>query len=161
MLLGYKRCCGASTPPSQVDIQLYNLVMTLIVWVLQLLIPEAFRSLPVYVLAILKSKPLKGLLVRLMSHLQLNESLTLGCNVAPDVRNYHAHRILSMPVRNIIQYLYPPLLALHDLSNDIAIPNFLTGHTSFPSLMRDSHMFMTSNGVYVIGASFCLSIKWW
>lgn len=43
-------------------------------------------------------------------------------------------------------------MAIHDLHETIAIPDPDTGLIDFPSLMRDSHLFMAGHGVYLIGA---------
>ena len=74
-----------------------------------------------------------------------------GRNVASDVRNFHAHRILSFGVAATIQYLHPRLLALHDLTNDICTPDDTTGRIRLPALMRDSYMWMENSGLYLAG----------
>ncbi|KAG6828348.1 hypothetical protein H0H92_008287 [Tricholoma furcatifolium] len=113
LLLGYRKNCASS---SRVD---------------QLILPEVYKGLPSYVLALSKSKPLKGL------------------QVSSDVRNYHAHRMNSMPIRNLIHYLYPQLMALHDLDDEIALPDQY-GRTRLPSVTRNSHMYMQANGIYLV-----------
>ena len=58
---------------------------------------------------------------------------------------------MSMPARSVMQTLYPPLLALHDLHETIAVPNPNTGEIDFPALMRNSHLFMVGSGIYLVG----------
>lgn len=103
-----------------------------------------------YTLAITKSKPLKGGFLSLAWKYVL--SRLPGRNVSADVRNYYAHKLLSISVRNIIQYLYPPLLALHDLEDNIALPDPTTERLTLPALMRNSHVYMEAHGLYLIGS---------
>ncbi|KAJ7196563.1 hypothetical protein GGX14DRAFT_473467, partial [Mycena pura] len=56
-----------------------------------------------------------------------------------------------MSVRNVMQLLYPPLLALHDLSENVGIPDLTTGRIVFA--LRDSHLLIGTsldNGEMVI-----------
>ena len=128
----------------------------------QLILPEAFKALPVYALGILKSKPLKGLhcLRSSSDRVTAHDPFFTGRNVSSDVRNYHIHRTLSMGVKETMHYIYPRLLALHDLDDSIALPNS-AGRIEYPSPMRASHLFMEANGIYLIGeqsaaVSLCL-----
>lgn len=52
-----------------------------------------------------------------------------------------------------MQFLYPQLLALHDLTDTICVPDPTTGRIQFPSLMRDSYIWMENNGLYLAGVS--------
>nr|QIE48582.1 hypothetical protein [Trametes gibbosa] len=113
ILYAYRKFCAASAAPTQ------------------LILPEAFRTLPLYILGMTKTKPLKGR------------------NVTADVRNFHAHKIMAMSARSIMFHLYPRMLAVHDLNDQIALPD-ANGKLDLPSLMRDSHLFMESHGVYII-----------
>lgn len=98
----------------------------------QLILPEQFKLLPIYSLCIMKSRAFKGR------------------TVISDVRNYHAHKITVFGISAMIQYLYPKLLALHDLTNDICIPDPAGTQMRLPSLMRCSYIWMENNGIYLI-----------
>jgi protein transport protein SEC24 len=118
ILLGYRKNCAVATQPSQ------------------LILPEAFKALPMYTLGILKSKPLKGK------------------NVSSDVRNYHIHRILGMGCQSIMNYVYPRVLALHDLDDKIALPDANhEGRIWYPSHTRASYVWMEGHGIYLVGMS--------
>jgi len=102
-----------------------------------------------------KSKILKGESSRASSGVLVFNVLSGSDTfVSADVRNYHAHKLLASSVRNLVQYLYPPVMSLHDLNNTIALPDPANGRMKIPSLTRNSHIFMTSNGVYLLGG-FC------
>ncbi|KAL5641312.1 hypothetical protein ACGC1H_001709 [Rhizoctonia solani] len=114
LLLAYRRNCAASTSPTQ------------------LILPEAFKTLPVYILGLLKTRPLKG------SH------------VIPDVRNYHAARLMSICTTAAMRYLYPRMTAIHDLSPNVGFPSEKTGRLILPSPMPSSYTHMEPHGVYMI-----------
>ena len=149
ILLGYRKYCAASAPASQVWALTYDAVTLLIP--LQLIIPEAFRALPLYTLAIMKSRPLKGVPLSFISEHFAPYRLVLAQNVVTDVRVYHAHKIMAMSARSTMQHLHPRLMALHDLTMRAAMPDPTTGLVRMPGLMRDSYIFMESYGIYLIG----------
>jgi len=74
--------------------------------------------------------------------------------VISDVRNFHAHRVMSMGVEATIRYLYPNMIAIHDLSDDVGLPDEATGKILTPWLMPNSYLNMEPHGAYLIGKRF-------
>ena len=103
-----------------------------------------------YSLAIHKSKPLKGTYDPTDVILSADVCSSSARNVSSDVRNFHAHRLSALSVRSTMFHLYPRLLAIHDLDDQIALPN-AEGWVDMPSLMRASHLFMVAHGIYLVG----------
>lgn len=62
-----------------------------------------------------------------------------------------------MNLRSLIYNLYPCVIAMHDLSDDIALPDPASGRIEMPSVMRASHIYMEGHGVYLMGTSFPIS----
>ena len=60
---------------------------------------------------------------------------------------------MSVSVRQVIEHIYPPLIALHDLAASAAVPDPVTGILVIPACMKNSHLQMTADGVYLIGWS--------
>jgi len=70
-----------------------------------------------------------------------------------------------MNPRTLIHYLYPRLVALHDLDTEIALPQMVETpegtvieRVRMPSNMRNSYHFMEASGVYLIGMLFCFPL---
>lgn len=61
-----------------------------------------------------------------------------------------------MNLRSLIYTLYPCVIAIHDLSDDVAFPDPVTGRIEIPSAMRASHIYMEGHGLYLMGISFSL-----
>lgn len=98
-----------------------------------------------------KSRILKGNSPRFKEYLGVQRSWGLDTFVSADVRSYYCHKLLASSARGLVQHLYPPLMSLHDLDETVALPDPVTGYVRIPSLMRNSHIFMASNGVYLLG----------
>lgn len=59
ILYAYRKFCAAAAAPSQVC-SAYISALGSLTEQQQLILPESFRTLPMYVLAMMKTKPLKG-----------------------------------------------------------------------------------------------------
>ncbi|KAL7423034.1 COPII coat Sec23p-Sfb3p heterodimer component [Cryptotrichosporon argae] len=97
----------------------------------QLILPEAFKLLPLYTLAMQKSKPLKG------------------GNVTSDVRVHYMRAIKSYPLTVLLMLLYPRLLAVHDFAPSAGFPAD-NGRLVIPRFTRASHAYMVPEGAYLM-----------
>lgn len=157
LLVGYRTHCAQASRATQVG-DVPTSMLTLIVFH-QLIIPEAFRALPAFTLALQKTKPLKG--NDSLSYSKHDDPYFLFCKarqVSSDVRNYHIHRILTMSPRTLMFHLYPRLVALHDLHDSVAllqavetVEGTVVERMTLPSCSRNSYCHMESGGVYLIG----------
>ncbi|KAK4053375.1 COPII coat Sec23p-Sfb3p heterodimer component [Microbotryomycetes sp. JL201] len=112
-LLAYRKHCASSTSPAQ------------------LILPESYKLFPLYSLALMKSKALKG------------------GPVASDVRMWHTRLIKSASVSSIVGLLYPRMLPIHMLSDDMGFPDE-RGRLRMPPSIRTSYARMEPHGCYLV-----------
>jgi hypothetical protein len=70
--------------------------------------------------------------------------------VTSDVRSHYMRQIKSLSVTSVLSLLYPRLLAIHDLTDDIGFPGGSNGRLRLPRCMRASHAFMVTEGAYLM-----------
>lgn len=71
----------------------------------QLLLPENLRLLPLLLLAILKSPPIRA-----------------GASLTPDVRSYYLALVKTLPVSESLALIHPFMFALHSLPDVVSAP---------------------------------------
>ncbi|WFD31439.1 COPII coat Sec23p-Sfb3p heterodimer component [Malassezia sp. CBS 17886] len=136
ILSAYRRNCASSTSPGQ------------------LILPESFKLFPLYVLALMKTKALKG------------------GNVSSDVRAFFFRLLLGLGVGNTMVLLYPRMMSLHNLSGADGFPvaprvglppekqaveDALLKVTQYPHPMRPSFARMEAHGAYLLeNGEWCL-----
>ncbi|PKK64784.1 hypothetical protein RhiirC2_665880 [Rhizophagus irregularis] len=98
----------------------------------QLILPEAFKLFPLYALTMLKSKALRG-----------------GANLTSDARVHCMRLIKSIGVAESIVFLYPRLIPVHNLSDQVGYPNQY-GKVKLPPLIRVSYDRLESEGAYLL-----------
>lgn len=157
-LLAYRKHCASSTSPAQVSsLRALAAVPTLIMST-QLILPESFKLFPLYALALMKSKALKGTVSSLSSCRRIADvESTIGGPVASDVRTWQMRLIKSAGVAATVGLLYPRMLPVHTFAEDIGF-RAENGRIKLPPLMRISYARMEPHGAYLIGASsHCLA----
>jgi protein transport protein SEC24 len=77
-------------------------------------------------------------------------SLTLsGGNVTSDVRAHYMRLMRSMGVIGTMNLLYPRLLAIHDLADNVGFAAS-NGRLKLPRFMRASYAWMVAEGAYLL-----------
>ncbi|KAG8926225.1 COPII coat Sec23p-Sfb3p heterodimer component [Tulasnella sp. 418] len=97
----------------------------------QLILPESYKFLASLGNSIIKTKAIKG------------------SPVSSDVRSLDRHRILSMGVASLMTYLYPHVVAIHDLADHVGYPN-ANGKLALPWYMPASYEWMVADGAYLM-----------
>ncbi|CED84222.1 transport protein sec24 [Phaffia rhodozyma] len=114
LLVAYRRHCALSSRPNDI------------------VLPEAFRMLPLYILALQKTKALKG-----------------GVVVA-DVRVAYMQYLRTLSVASTMMYLYPQMFALHALSPEDGFAEEGSGRMKLPQMMRCGYPWMEAHGAYLL-----------
>ncbi|KAL7416970.1 hypothetical protein BDY24DRAFT_426217 [Mrakia frigida] len=113
LLASYRRNCALGSPPGQ------------------LILPESFKLLPLFTLALMKSKALKG------------------GNVISDVRVTYMRYLKTVGVAATMTFLYPRMIPFHALQDDDGFPGS-NGRIKVPSLMRGGYSWMEPHGAYLL-----------
>ncbi|GAA5909830.1 hypothetical protein JCM6882_002689, partial [Rhodosporidiobolus microsporus] len=112
-LLAYRKHCASSTSPAQ------------------LILPESFKLFPLYALALMKTKALKGGVV------------------ASDVRTWAMRQLKGAGVPSTVRMLYPRMLAVHLFADEVGFPDE-RGQLVLPPCMRTSYSRMEPHGAYLV-----------
>ncbi|KAI9306085.1 Sec23/Sec24 trunk domain-containing protein [Cunninghamella echinulata] len=113
ILTAYRTNCASSTSPGQ------------------LILPEAFKLLPVYVHSAIRSKAL------------------LGTDMNVDCRSAGTRLFNTLSVRELVWTLYPRLYPLHTMDKECG-QHGLNGYIKLPSMMRASYDRLDAGGAYLL-----------
>jgi hypothetical protein len=56
-----------------------------------------------------------------------------------------------MGATSLLSYLYPRMIAIHDLDEHVGIPDLNSSWIPLPTPMRPSYLYMEAHGAYLIG----------
>jgi protein transport protein SEC24 len=118
---------------------------------LQLILPESFKLFPLYALALMKTKALKGtsFLPSFLNSLLTFFPTSTGGVVASDVRTWAMRQLKSGGVSATVRMLYPRMLAVHLFADEVGFPDE-RGQLVLPPLMRTSYSRMEPHGAYLV-----------
>jgi len=98
----------------------------------QLLLPEALKLLPLYVLSLIKSSPFK-----------------VATDLRPDERTYYMNMMRILSINNIISFIYPTLYNLSNMSPEIGNSNE-GGMVNLPPIVTLSSEHLIRNGLFLM-----------
>ncbi|EIE80858.1 hypothetical protein RO3G_05563 [Rhizopus delemar RA 99-880] len=123
ILTAYRNNCASSTSPGQ------------------LILPEAFKLLPVYVHGAIRSTVLRG----------------VGVDMNIDARIAGMSMFNTLSVAELVWTLYPRMFALHNLTAEDGSVNG-KGEIKLPSMVRTSYERLETNGAYLVDTGSTLFV---
>ena len=118
ILAHYRKNFGGSSPPGQ------------------LILPEPLKEFAIFVLALLKTRALRG------------------GSVSSDMRTHSMRLLKAMPMADFPLYLYPVIIPIHNLDPAHGFPDQAAGGTlSVPPTLRASFSRIEEGGVYLVDNS--------
>ncbi|PVU99142.1 hypothetical protein BB559_000970 [Furculomyces boomerangus] len=121
ILSAYRKNCASGSSPGQ------------------LILPEAYKLLPIYTLSFIKSPALRG-----------------GVEMQIDDRTYHMFLFNTMNVKQSLRYFYPRIAPVHELPPPPSEGESLT----LPTLVRASYSLLENTGIYLVQTN-CLVLTMW
>ncbi|ORX60553.1 hypothetical protein DM01DRAFT_1332696 [Hesseltinella vesiculosa] len=115
ILTAYRVNCASSTSPGQ------------------LILPEAFKLLPVYVHGAIRSKALRG----------------VGNDMNTDARSAGMRLFNGLDVKELAWTIYPRLFELHTMSKECGEMG-VNGYIELPTMIRTSYGRLNTSGVYLL-----------
>ncbi|CAO3589565.1 unnamed protein product [Absidia cylindrospora] len=123
VLTAYRTNCASSTSPGQ------------------LILPEAFKLLPVYVHGAIRSKALRG----------------VGSDMNTDCRSAGTRLFNALGVKELVWALYPRLFALHTMESECGKQG-MDGYFKLPPMVRTSFERLEATGAYLLDTGYDLYI---
>ncbi|KAI7886500.1 hypothetical protein K492DRAFT_156094 [Lichtheimia hyalospora FSU 10163] len=99
----------------------------------QLILPEAFKLLPIYIHGSMRSQALRG----------------VGLDVNSDVRVASMMLLNGLGVYELVSTLYPRMIPVSNMPEDCGVAD-LKGHVKLPPMIRTSYERLDSKGAYLL-----------
>ncbi|KAH6643699.1 hypothetical protein C7974DRAFT_407419 [Boeremia exigua] len=96
-------------------------------------LPQNLRALPILFLGLIK-----------------NVGLRKSAQIPSDLRSAALDLLSTLPLRLLVQYIYPAFYSLHDMPDDAGIPDPTTGQITMPPLMNLSSQSIVPYGLYLL-----------